>query len=400
MTGAPCVVVRELGRRPAAAVVLPRDDERLGRRATVLIDHKLLYCAVAAEDEAHYLAAMINATPMQDLLASFSNVVGVAPGTLARLPIPPYDPAAGGRARRCREGRRRRRRGRGGARRRRGSPAARGSFKTVTELRLDDGRTLRVHDSGAGSERWCGTTGRPRPARRWRRARGHRGARAAAGLLRAPELRRVEPAAGSQRGGRGARRRAARRRARARALRDGRRVGRRAARAGLRGAAGRARQRASCASGRSRPTPRPSTGSRAWSRRAGCAARATAARPGRRSPRPTSSTRTASRPPTGRRWRAAGQRWARTRCGRARRAWTGWSTTTSRSRSRGGSSSPRSARRSCSRTASRTAWCRTRTRSTCCARSRSAELWLRRNDGHVSALDTIPLALDWLSTIR
>ena len=92
MTGAPCVVVRELGRRPAAAVVLPRDDERLGRRATVLIDHKLLYCAVATEDEAHYLAAMINATPMQDLLASFSNVVGVAPGTLARLPIPPYDP--------------------------------------------------------------------------------------------------------------------------------------------------------------------------------------------------------------------------------------------------------------------------------------------------------------------
>jgi hypothetical protein len=94
MTGAPCVVVRELGRRPAAAVVLPRDDERLGRRATVLIDHKLLYCAVAGPDEAHYLAAMINATPMQDLLASFSNVIGVAPGTLARLPIPPYDPGA------------------------------------------------------------------------------------------------------------------------------------------------------------------------------------------------------------------------------------------------------------------------------------------------------------------
>ena len=93
-TGAPCVVVRELGRRPAAAVVLPREDARLGRRATVLIDHKLLYCAVATSDEAHYLAAMINATPMQDLLASFSNVVGVAPGTLARLPIPPYDPSA------------------------------------------------------------------------------------------------------------------------------------------------------------------------------------------------------------------------------------------------------------------------------------------------------------------
>ena len=56
---------------------------------------------------------MINATPMQELLASFLNVVGVAPGTLARLPIPPYDPAqaealvaaakdAAGRARRRR----------------------------------------------------------------------------------------------------------------------------------------------------------------------------------------------------------------------------------------------------------------------------------------------------------
>ena len=94
MTGAPCVVVREIARRPAAAVVLQRHDGRLGRRATVLIDHKLLYCAVATEDEAHYLAAMINATPMQDLLASFLNVVGVAPGTLGRLPIPPYDAVA------------------------------------------------------------------------------------------------------------------------------------------------------------------------------------------------------------------------------------------------------------------------------------------------------------------
>jgi pimeloyl-ACP methyl ester carboxylesterase len=29
-----------------------------------------------------------------------------------------------------------------------------------------------------------------------------------------------------------------------------------------------------------------------------------------------------------------------------------------------------------------------------------AELWLRRNDGHVSVLDAIPLALDWISAVR
>jgi hypothetical protein len=39
---------------------------------------------------------MINSEPLQDLLASFLNEVGVAPGTVARLPIPPYDQAAAG----------------------------------------------------------------------------------------------------------------------------------------------------------------------------------------------------------------------------------------------------------------------------------------------------------------
>jgi hypothetical protein len=94
MTGKPCVVVREMGKRPAAAVVTQRYDNRLGRTATVLIDHKLLYCTVADEDEAHYLTAMINSEPMQDLLASFLNEVGVSPGALSRLPVPPYDEQA------------------------------------------------------------------------------------------------------------------------------------------------------------------------------------------------------------------------------------------------------------------------------------------------------------------
>jgi hypothetical protein len=46
MTGRPCVVVREMAKRPAAAVVTKRYDPRLGRSATVLVDHKLLICAV------------------------------------------------------------------------------------------------------------------------------------------------------------------------------------------------------------------------------------------------------------------------------------------------------------------------------------------------------------------
>lgn len=91
MTGDPCVVVREMAKRPAAAVVLKRYDDQLGRTTTVLVDHKLVFCAVKDAEEAHYLAAMVNAEPMQLLLESFLNEVSIAPATLARLPIPEYD---------------------------------------------------------------------------------------------------------------------------------------------------------------------------------------------------------------------------------------------------------------------------------------------------------------------
>ena len=37
---------------------------RLGGLATVLIDHKLLFRRVGTADEAHYLEAIVNATPM------------------------------------------------------------------------------------------------------------------------------------------------------------------------------------------------------------------------------------------------------------------------------------------------------------------------------------------------
>ncbi len=85
-------VVREIAEHPSAAVVLPRYDAALGRTATTLIDHKLLFCRIATEDEAHYVTAMLNSTPMQNLLRSFASSVGLTPRALGRLPIPPYEP--------------------------------------------------------------------------------------------------------------------------------------------------------------------------------------------------------------------------------------------------------------------------------------------------------------------
>jgi hypothetical protein len=85
------VVVREQQSRPAAAVVPTRFDSALGRTATPLIDHKLVFCSVDSPDEAVYLTTFINSTPIQDLLASFSNEIAVAPQTLGRVPIPDFD---------------------------------------------------------------------------------------------------------------------------------------------------------------------------------------------------------------------------------------------------------------------------------------------------------------------
>jgi hypothetical protein len=90
MGGDHLVVVREQSQRPAAAVVTSHFDENLGRTASPLVDHKLSFCSVPSQDEALYLCAFLNSTPIQDLLASFSNTVAVAPQTLARLPIPEF----------------------------------------------------------------------------------------------------------------------------------------------------------------------------------------------------------------------------------------------------------------------------------------------------------------------
>jgi len=94
MDGSPAVAVNEMAQRPAAAVVVPGYDDKLGRTATTLVDHKLIFCAVGSEREAHYLAAMLNSEPVQNLLTSFHSAIGVAPTTLSRLPIPEFSNSA------------------------------------------------------------------------------------------------------------------------------------------------------------------------------------------------------------------------------------------------------------------------------------------------------------------
>jgi hypothetical protein len=92
MTGQHVVVVRELSERPAAAMVETKANFDLGGRTVApLIDHKLMFCSVASREEALYLTAMINSTPIQDLLASFVNSTSVSPKSMKRLPIPDFD---------------------------------------------------------------------------------------------------------------------------------------------------------------------------------------------------------------------------------------------------------------------------------------------------------------------
>jgi hypothetical protein len=91
MSGAYKVVVRELQDGPSAALIRDVYSKDLGRTATVLVDHKLSFCSMASEEEALYLVGMINCSPMQGLLKTFSNSIAVSPQTLARLPIPKFD---------------------------------------------------------------------------------------------------------------------------------------------------------------------------------------------------------------------------------------------------------------------------------------------------------------------
>lgn len=91
-----CVVIREIATSPAAAVVTDRWDAELGRTAKVLIEHKLIFCSVTSEDEAHYICGFMNSTPVQDLIRSFVNPTAVS-SALRRVPVVPYEPGSASR---------------------------------------------------------------------------------------------------------------------------------------------------------------------------------------------------------------------------------------------------------------------------------------------------------------
>ncbi len=94
MFGSYKVVVRELEHGPSAAIVRARYDDKLGRTATTLVDHKLCYSSIESEENALYLVGMINSSLIQRLLKRFANSIANSPQTLARLPIPPFSMVA------------------------------------------------------------------------------------------------------------------------------------------------------------------------------------------------------------------------------------------------------------------------------------------------------------------
>ncbi len=94
MPGPYLVLVPEQRMPPPAAVVGAVHVPELGRKAIPLPNHKVTFCGVRTLDEALYLAAFINSTPIQVLLESYASSTAVSPTTMARLPIPPYDPSS------------------------------------------------------------------------------------------------------------------------------------------------------------------------------------------------------------------------------------------------------------------------------------------------------------------
>ena len=85
------VCVREIADSIAAAVVRTTFDETLGRSVLPAPDHKLTFFNTQDEDEAYYLAAMLNSSTIKTLSERYVNFIAISPATLRYLPIPRYD---------------------------------------------------------------------------------------------------------------------------------------------------------------------------------------------------------------------------------------------------------------------------------------------------------------------
>lgn len=97
----PVVGVREVAPYPEAAVVPPTiDDDVLGVRKSV-VAHTLNFVVPGSDDEAYYLAGLLNSWPLRTLMYDLAQPKGGRPGKrydmylISSLPVPEFDPDDG-----------------------------------------------------------------------------------------------------------------------------------------------------------------------------------------------------------------------------------------------------------------------------------------------------------------
>src|SRR5208337_1520979 len=89
------VIWRRMDRKIRAAVVEPVDDPLLGLRP-IIPQETCVLIACSSGDEAHYLCALLNSSPVHDLVVSHSVAGGKGFGTpsiLDYLPLRKFDPS-------------------------------------------------------------------------------------------------------------------------------------------------------------------------------------------------------------------------------------------------------------------------------------------------------------------
>jgi len=86
------VVWREVASKFLCAAVGPWNDELLGLKP-VVPDHKLILVDLASWEEAAYVSGLLNSSPVQLLVTSYSVMTQVGTHVLEYVAIPAYNPA-------------------------------------------------------------------------------------------------------------------------------------------------------------------------------------------------------------------------------------------------------------------------------------------------------------------
>lgn len=85
------VVWREIQKHFAAAVLSPLNDPFVGQKPAIP-DHKLFFVPLEAEDEAHYLCALLNSDIIKRTISAYAVETQVATHPFEYINIPKYDP--------------------------------------------------------------------------------------------------------------------------------------------------------------------------------------------------------------------------------------------------------------------------------------------------------------------